>query len=83
MMVYRLKCAQGHLYDEWFRSSAEYDEMKEAGTLVCKECGDTNVVKAIMAPSVAGAKVSEPAPAPAGGMCGMGGCAGGMCGLPG
>ena len=85
MMVYNLKCSQGHTFEEWFKSSAEYDSLKAEGKLACKECGDSDVSKAIMAPNVAGSRNSDPAPAPAaapaGGMCGFGGCGGGMCGL--
>lgn len=81
MMVYTLKCSHGHTFEEWFKSSAEYDELKETGNLSCKECGDGEVTKAIMAPNVAGSKGSESAPEPAAPMCGLGGCGTGMCGL--
>ncbi|CCQ72049.1 DUF1178 family protein [Magnetospira sp. QH-2] len=83
MMVYNLKCSHGHQFEQWFKSSNEYEELKAESKLSCKECGDSDVTKAIMAPNVAGSKNSEPAPAPApaGPMCGMGGCGTGMCGL--
>ncbi|GAB6052230.1 hypothetical protein JCM17960_10500 [Magnetospira thiophila] len=83
MMVYNLKCAHGHQFEQWFKSSADYEAQKASHKLSCSECGDTDISKAIMAPNVAGSKNTDPAPAPKPmpGMCGMGGCGGGMCGL--
>lgn len=75
MIVYSLKCGQGHVFDEWFRSSAEYEEKAAAGAIACRECGDTSVAKAIMAPNV-GSGDGGRAEAPA---CGQPACAGGAC----
>lgn len=77
MILYTLRCAKEHHFEQWFDNSADYDAKKEAGGLVCPECGDTHVTKAIMAPNVKGSgqdKSPAPAPAPA---CTPGGC--GMC----
>jgi len=73
MIRYSLQCADGHGFEEWFSNSADFDAQKAAGTLTCPECGGKNVDKGIMAPSVAKASASAPAPA-----CppqGCGGCA--------
>lgn len=70
MILYSLKCSHDHVFDEWFSNSADYDVRKTAGDLVCPECGDKEVAKAMMAPRVA---KSQPEPAP---RCMPGGCGG-------
>jgi len=71
MIVYDLKCSQGHGFEEWFDSFADYDAKAAAGAVPCPECGDTDVNKDVMAPNInTGPTVSEPAPA-----CGAAGCA--------
>lgn len=73
MIRYTLRCAQQHHFEEWFSNSADYDAKKEAHELVCPECGDKEIAKAIMAPNV-GKPAAAPAPA-----CGAqmgGGCGG-------
>lgn len=79
MIRYALNCGQGHTFEEWFSNSADYDTKAEAKDLVCPDCGDRAVTKAIMAPNVASSAKS--APAAAAPPCGMGGCAGGACGF--
>ncbi|WP_088183090.1 DUF1178 family protein [Sphingobium sp. Z007] len=72
MIVFDLKCAgQGHVFEAWFGSSADYEDQKARGLLACPLCGDGDVTKAVMAPAV-GAKgnsravaVREEATAPA------------------
>ena len=61
MIVYSLHCANGHTFDEWFASSADFEERAGQGGIACPECGDTAVRKAIMAPNIGGAKAAEPA----------------------
>ncbi|MDA8232046.1 MAG: DUF1178 family protein [Magnetospirillum sp.] len=80
MILYSLQCAKGHVFDEWFANSAEYDSRSAAGTLTCPECGGGDVSKAIMAPRVA-KSAGEPAPAPAAPTCMPGGC--GACSFAG
>ncbi|HYD32522.1 MAG TPA: DUF1178 family protein [Azospirillaceae bacterium] len=74
MIVYSLRCACGHEFDQWFDNMADYDGKKEASALTCPSCGGHQVEKAIMAPRVG--KTQAPAPAPS---CGMGGGCAGMC----
>ncbi len=75
MILYSLRCSHDHQFDEWFSNSAEYDTRHAAGSLVCPQCGDTVVTKAIMAPNVGKAR-SAPQPSPACGTpMGCGGCA--------
>lgn len=74
MILYSLKCARDHVFDEWFDNSGAYEEKAQAGEIACPECGDHNVTKAIMAPRI-GAAAKEQAP-----VCGMGSPMGGGCG---
>jgi hypothetical protein len=53
MIRYDLRCAGGHAFDAWFRSSAGYDAERAADRIACPICGGTEVEKALMAPSVA------------------------------
>jgi len=53
MILYRLRCGNGDLFEAWFRDGAAYDEQAAAGAVICPVCGDTAVVKAPMAPSIA------------------------------
>jgi len=53
MIKYALRCAEGHEFDSWFASSADYDRVAVAGHLTCAVCGDPRVEKSLMAPRVA------------------------------
>ncbi|HUF88177.1 MAG TPA: DUF1178 family protein [Thermohalobaculum sp.] len=52
MIRYSLKCATGHDFEAWFRSSAAFDEQREAGRVACAVCGSVEVAKAPMAPAL-------------------------------
>lgn len=76
MIRYSLQCGAGHIFDEWFSNSGDYDAQAAAQSIACPDCGDRAVRKAIMAPNVAKA-AAAPAPTPCGAMgCGA---AGGPC----
>lgn len=53
MIRYSLKCNHAHEFEAWFRSSAAYDEQRQAGHVGCVVCGSTEVEKAVMAPALA------------------------------
>ncbi len=54
MIVFDLKCeSQGHVFEAWFGSSADYEDQKARGLLACPMCGDVRILKAVMAPAVA------------------------------
>ena len=53
MICYSLKCSAGHTFDSWFGNVKAYEKLKASGLLSCSICGDPNVQKAIMSPSVA------------------------------
>lgn len=52
MIVFDLHCENGHKFEGWFGSSADYDQQRERGLVDCPECGCSNVGKAPMAPAV-------------------------------
>lgn len=52
MILFELRCAQGHVFEAWFRDSATYEQQAEAGEIACAICGDSSVSKALMAPAV-------------------------------
>jgi len=65
MISFDLRCAGGHVFEVWFRSSADYEGQRTGGHILCPICGDHEVEKAVMAPAV-GAKGNrrtvQPAP---------------------
>jgi hypothetical protein len=63
MIHYDLRCAGGHEFDGWFRSSAAFDYQAEEGLLECPACGGTQVSRALMAPRL-NRGAAEPAPPP-------------------
>jgi hypothetical protein len=52
MILFELRCSQGHAFEAWFRDGATYDEQAAAGAISCAICGDGKVGKALMAPAV-------------------------------
>jgi hypothetical protein len=53
VIVYNLRCKNGHEFEGWFRDSAAYDAQAEEGKLCCPACNTRRIEKAIMAPAVA------------------------------
>lgn len=66
MIVYRLKCANGHVFDSWFRDSKAFDTLAGQGEVPCPVCGSLEVQKAPMAPNLATRRADDLAPAHAG-----------------
>ena len=52
MIVFDLKCVNGHQFESWFRSSDAYDRQVADGLVECPYCGSIDVKKALMAPNV-------------------------------
>jgi hypothetical protein len=62
LIVYALRCADGHGFEAWFRDSGAFDEQSAQGKLVCPVCESRAIAKAPMAPAVRGAATAlEPA----------------------
>lgn len=53
MISYRLRCANGHSFEGWFKGSTAYEDQAQAGTLACPICDSRDVEKDVMAPAVA------------------------------
>jgi hypothetical protein len=59
MIKYTLTCPEGHTFDSWFSSGADYDRLAAAGHVSCPD-----VTKALMAPRVSTSEdrpLSQPA----------------------
>lgn len=52
MIAFDLKCSAGHVFEAWFRSSADYQDQSQRRFLECPSCGDKQITKAIMAPNI-------------------------------
>lgn len=60
MIRYTLKCANGHAFDSWFASGDAFDKLNSARHVICPDCGNADIEKALMAPAVRHA-LSDPA----------------------
>ena len=52
MILFDLRCKNGHAFEAWFRDGAAYENQAAAGDLACPVCGSAEVSKALMAPAV-------------------------------
>lgn len=52
MIRYALRCAKTHDFESWFQSASGFDALLAAGQIACPLCGDTQVSKSLMAPTV-------------------------------
>jgi hypothetical protein len=52
MILFDLKCGEGHVFEAWFRNSGAYDAQAAAGEIACPVCGDIRIEKAPMAPRI-------------------------------
>lgn len=50
MKVLNLLCAQGHTFEGWFASEAEFVSQNQALQILCPACGDPSVTKQLSAP---------------------------------
>ncbi|OWK29283.1 DUF1178 family protein [Sphingomonas dokdonensis] len=64
MIVFDLRCSQGHVFEAWFASSAAYEDQRDRSLVSCPLCADTKVEKAVMAPNVAPKGNAGPASTP-------------------
>ncbi len=64
MILYQLKCEEGHQFEAWFKDAATYDVQAEEGEIMCPYCGGNHISKAPMAPRLAKG-LGDPEPAPA------------------
>ncbi|MBO22252.1 MAG: hypothetical protein CMM26_07780 [Rhodospirillaceae bacterium] len=59
MILYELKCSNGHQFEAWFKDSVTYDHQEKRGEVECPICSDVSVSKAIMAPAVSTSRKKE------------------------
>jgi hypothetical protein len=52
MIVYDLRCTNGHVFEEWFANSGAFEADTAKGSLYCPDCGDTSIIKALSAPRI-------------------------------
>jgi len=64
MIVFDLSCGQGHVFEAWFGSSADYEAQRARGLVACPICGGSEVSKAVMAPNVGAKGNRTPAAVP-------------------
>ncbi len=64
MILFTLRCADGHEFEAWFRDGDGYEAQQKAGEITCPECGSQQVEKAVMAPAI-GRSRNTPALSPA------------------
>ena len=65
MILYQLRCQDGHGFEAWFRDGATYDAQAAAGDIACPVCAGTRIEKAPMAPRIAKRSSAGPAVATA------------------
>jgi hypothetical protein len=67
MIVFDLKCRNGHQFEAWFSNAAGFERLKKAGHVACAVCGSSKIEKALNAPNItpskrkAAAATSKPA----------------------
>lgn len=50
MKVLDLECAQGHTFEGWFASEADFVIQRQNSQVLCPACGDPSVTKKLSAP---------------------------------
>ncbi len=66
MIVFDLLCGDGHRFEGWFGSAADYSSQKDRHQLACPSCGSQQVERVPSAARVnLGAEPPKPAPTPA------------------
>ena len=44
MIIYDLKCQDGHKFEGWFKDRGAFDKQKEKALIACPVCGNTDAV---------------------------------------
>ncbi len=50
MWVAELGCPQGHAFEGWFGSRADFEAQRQRGLVSCPQCGSTSVERRLTAP---------------------------------
>jgi hypothetical protein len=59
LIRYELSCDNGHAFEGWFGSAADFDRQQTMALVSCPSCGSVHVSKRLMAPSVSTARRKE------------------------
>ena len=62
MIVFDLRCENGHVFEGWFGSSAAFEDQLARSLVTCPLCDSHAVTKAVMAPAVGAKGNSRPVP---------------------
>ncbi|WP_338331448.1 DUF1178 family protein [Acetobacter sp. LMG 32666] len=63
MICYRLRCANDHVFEGWYKDSGTFTMLRQKHLLNCPDCGTPNVDQAPMAPAIVG-RAPKRAPQP-------------------
>jgi len=66
MILYRLRCSQGHEFESWFKDSKTYERQEKKSSIGCPVCGTAKVERAIMAPRLGKGSAQAPVETPSG-----------------
>lgn len=61
MISFNLACDQGHGFQAWFKSQADYEAQSERALVICPLCESAKVTKTLMAPGVATGRAKDAA----------------------
>jgi hypothetical protein len=61
MILFMLRCSQGHEFEGWFRDGEGFEAQQKAGGIHCPQCDDTTIDKAVMAPRLGRSRDMPPA----------------------
>ena len=69
MIIYDLKCRDGHTFEGWFKNREVFERQKAGGLIACPICGDTDATLVPTSPAIMGreARAVEKKPETAGG----------------
>ncbi len=68
MIIYDLRCRDGHTFEGWFKDRGALDEQRGKSLIACPVCGDTNVVMVPSSVAVLGKENHSPAERPPAGV---------------
>jgi hypothetical protein len=50
MILYRLRCSDGHEFESWFKDSKSYERQERKSLIGCPVCGGAKIERALMTP---------------------------------
>ena len=52
MILFDIKCSDGHVFEAWFQNNEAYEKQVECDLIECPMCGCTKISKSLMAPNI-------------------------------